>query len=164
METTTVRKTQRSFISAVIITALIAGALDMLGAIISYTAAGGKKPTVIFQYIASAAFGKSAFDGSVAMIIAGLLFHYLIAFIFTVFFFLIFPKIKFLSGNTILVAILYGIFVWAIMNRIVIPFFTKLNPVIFDLKKATIAALILIVCIGLPVVIGARRYYRKLAL
>ena len=160
MEKTTARKTSGSFISAVIITALIAGALDMLGAIISYTTAGGKNPTVIFQYIASAALGKSAYDGSVGMMIAGLLFHFLIAFIFTLFFFFIFPKIKLLQGNAMLVAIVYGIFVWAIMNRIVIPYFTKLDHVSFDLKKASIAAFILIVCIGLPIVIGTKKYYR----
>ena len=74
---------QSSFIKAVLITAIIAGTLDIIGAIISYTANGGKKPTVIFQYIASAVFGKSAFDGSVTMMSAGLLFHYLIAFLFT---------------------------------------------------------------------------------
>jgi hypothetical protein len=160
MEKTTARKNSASFISAVIITALIAGALDIIGAIISYTAAGGKKPTVIFQYIASAIFGKSAFDGSTLMMIAGLLFHFVIAFIFTLFFFLIFPKVKLLQGNTIIVAIVYGIFVWAVMNRIVIPYFTRLDPVTFDLKKASIAAFILIVCIGLPVVIGANKYYK----
>jgi len=71
------------------------------------------------------------------MMIAGLLFHFVIAFIFTLFFFLIFPKVKLLQGNTIIVAIVYGIFVWAVMNKIVIPYFTKLDPVIFDLKKAS---------------------------
>ena len=159
MEKTTTRKTTGSFMSAVIITALIAGTLDMIGAIISYTAAGGKKPTVIFQYIASAALEKSFSYGSFG-IVAGLLFHFLIAFVFTLFFFLIFPKIRLLQGNTILVAIVYGIFVWAIMNRVVIPYFTKLDPVTFDLKKASIAAFILIVCIGLPIVISAKKYYR----
>jgi len=94
------------------------------------------------------------------MMIAGLLFHFLIAFIFTLFFFFIFPKIKLRQGNAILVAIVYGIFVWAIMNRIVIPYFTKLDHISFDLKKASIAAFILIVCIGLPIVIGTKKYYR----
>jgi hypothetical protein len=152
---------QSSFIKAVLITAIIAGTLDIIGAIISYTANGGKKPTVIFQYIASAVFGKSAFDGSVTMMSAGLLFHYLIAFLFTLFFFLIFPKVKLQSVNSILLAIVYGIFVWAVMNRIVIPM-TKLDPVSFDITKASIAAFILIVCIGLPLVISAKKYYRKL--
>ncbi|QEC67239.1 hypothetical protein FRZ67_08000 [Panacibacter ginsenosidivorans] len=155
-------KNSSSFIKAVAITALIAGTLDMIGAIISYTANGGKNPLVIFQYIASAVFGKVAYNGNVSMILAGLFFHYLIAFIFTLFFFLLFPKIKLLAANTILLAIVYGIFVWAIMNRIVIPL-TRLDHVSFDITKASIAAFILIVCIGLPVVIGAKKYYRKFA-
>src|SRR5215212_936780 len=82
--------TKKSFAGTVLLTALIAGTLDMIGAIINYTAAGGKK-----AYIEGA-----------SMIIAGVFFHYLIAFIFTLFFFWIFPKVKFLSANTILVAVI----------------------------------------------------------
>jgi len=160
MEKTTARKSTGSFIGSVLITALIAGTLDMIGAIINYTAAGGKRPTVIFQYIASAALGKTA-NGTVG-IVAGLLFHYLIAFLFTLFFFLVFPKIKLWKSNTIIIAILYGVFVWSVMNLLVLPN-TKLDPISFDIKKAAIAAFILIVCIGLPVVIGAKKYYRKIA-
>jgi hypothetical protein len=48
-----------------------------------------------------------------------------------------------------------------VMNRVVIPYFTKLGPVPFDLQKAAIATFILIICIGLPVVMGAKRYYRN---
>ena len=61
---------------AVLITALIAGTLDMTGATISYMINGGNGPTAIFQYIASAIFGKAAYDGTVSMMIAGLFFHY----------------------------------------------------------------------------------------
>jgi hypothetical protein len=160
MEKTTTTRKSGSFISTLLITALIAGTLDMLGAIANYMINGGKNPTVIFQYIASAVFGKTAYDGSISMMAAGLLFHYIIAFIFTLFFFFLFPKLKLLSANSFLIAIPYGIFVWAVMNLIVLRL-TRLAPVPFDLQKAAIAALILILCIGLPVVIGAKKYYRK---
>lgn len=151
-----------SFIRAVVTTGLIAGTLDIIGAIVNFMVNGGKDPLIIFQYIASAVFGKAAFDGSAGPMIAGFLLHYLIAFIFTLFFFLLFPKIKLLQSRTIPVAIVYGIFVWVIMNKIVLPL-TRLDPVSFDIMKASVAALILIICIGLPIAIGAKQYYRKLA-
>lgn len=161
MKNVTSNKTIASFWTAIAVTTLVAGTLDMIGAIISYTANGGKNPTVIFQYIASALLGKSAYGGGTGVIIIGVLLHYLIAFIFTLFFFIIFPKIKMLPSNTLIIAIVYGIFVWFVMNRIVIPYFTKLDPVTFDIKKASIAAFILILCIGFPVVTAAKKYYNQ---
>jgi len=160
MGKTTTTKKSGSFAGTVLLTALLAGTLDMLGAIINYMINGGKNPAVIFQYIASAVFGKAAFDGSTSMMIAGLVFHYIIALMFTLFFFLLYPKAKLLSANSFVTAILYGIFVWAVMTLIVLPL-TKLAPVPFDAQKAAIAALILILCIGLPVVICTKKYYRK---
>ncbi|CAN5486850.1 hypothetical protein BH10BAC2_BH10BAC2_11660 [soil metagenome] len=160
MEKIKQRKPPVSFINAVILTGLTAGTLDIIGAIINFMANGGKDPLVIFKYIGSAVFGKTAFDGSASMIIAGLGFHYLIAFVFTMFFFLIYPKVKLLSANSFIVAIFYGIFVWAAMNLIVLPL-TKLSPIPFDMSKAGIAAVILIICIGWPVVTGAKKYYRN---
>lgn len=108
------------------------------------------------MFVASGVFGKEAFTGGVLMSVCGLLFHFLIAFIFTTFFFFIYPRLKFLSFNVILTALLYGVFVWIIMNRIVLPLSN--TPVIpFTWMGAAIAAGILTLCIGLPLAIIAKR-------
>ncbi len=73
---------------------LLAGTLDGLSAIIYATIRGNKNPEKIFSYIASGLFGKESGMGETAMILWGVLFHFIIAFIFTVFFFFIYPKVN----------------------------------------------------------------------
>ena len=143
---------------AILLTGLAAGALDGLAAIIQYSINGGKKPEVIFKYIASAALGKKAMTGGIPMILLGIFFHFLIAFLFTLFFYWIYPHIAFLRQQPLLSGIGYGLFAWAIMNFVVIPL-SKLKQVPFDLSKAAIAAGILIICIGIPISLLANKHY-----
>src|SRR5213076_2405347 len=88
---------------------LLVGTLDITTATLNYSIGGGREPINIFIYIASGVFGQHAFEVGAPMAWWGLFFHYLIAFIWTTFFFLIYPRIAFMSRiNWILVGILYG--------------------------------------------------------
>ena len=150
---------KKSPFKTILVTGLLAGTLDALAAIINYTINGGKLPSRIFQYIASGAVGKQAFTGGTGMVILGIIFHYTIAFAFTLFFFLVYPKISILSKNKILTAIVYGIFVWLVMNLIVVPMSSvPISP--FNIKQAIIGAVIVMLAIGLPVSIIIGRYYQ----
>jgi hypothetical protein len=71
-----------------------------------------------------------------------------------------YPKLKFLSGNKVMVGIGYGLFVWLIMNRVVLPL-SNIPPMPFVLTKAILAASILVVAIGLPLSFFANSYYSK---
>ena len=144
---------------AILSTGLLVGLLDGLAAILQYTINGGTKPASIFKYIASAVFGKEAFTGGTPMILLGVFFHLLIALLFTALFYLLFPRIPLMQQNPLLAGILYGIFVWLVMSQVVIPL-SALTPPKFDIKKSLIAALILVVCIGIPVSYLANKYYR----
>ncbi|HUR67511.1 MAG TPA: hypothetical protein VMZ03_14255 [Chitinophagaceae bacterium] len=148
----------RSLLSAILFTGLLAGLMDGLAAIIQYTINGGKNPANIFKYIATAVFGKDAFTKGNSMVVWGVVFHLGIAMLFTAFFFLIYPKIKGFASNKILTAIVFGLFAWAVMNLLVVPL-SKIHQAPFVLKKAAIAASILIVCIGFPVSFMANKYY-----
>jgi hypothetical protein len=90
----------------------------------------------------------------------GLLFHYAIAFIWTMIFFLACSKIKLLLKNWIASAVFYGIFVWAAMAFIVVPL-SNTPKFPFNPVQAAIAAAILIVAIGLPVSCFANKYYTR---
>ncbi|MBC7873591.1 MAG: hypothetical protein H7Y01_06335 [Ferruginibacter sp.] len=145
-------------VTAILVTGLVAGTLDGLAAILNFTIQGNKHPERIFKYIASAAFGAKATTGGEIMIAWGVFFHYLIAFAFTIFFFIIFPRVKWLQENVLLGGLLYGLFVWLVMNRVVVPL-SQLPPSPFKLKSAIINMLILMVCIGLPVAVMANKHY-----
>ena len=92
------------------------------------------------------------------MAICGLLFHFLIAFLFSLFLFLIYPKLKQVLKNKFLIGLLYGVFIWLVMNKIVLPLSKapKLPP---DLKRDLIGMLILMFLVGLPIALIVDRHY-----
>lgn len=128
---------------------LLVGTLDILAAFINFYSKTGKNVGIVLKYIASAVFGKEAMTGGSSMIFFGLLFHYLIAFAFTIIFSLLYPKLWQWFRSTVLIAIVYGVFIWLVMNLIVVPS-SRASQIPFSWSAGTINCLILIVCIGLP--------------
>lgn len=138
---------------------LLAGSLDILFACVHAFIARGTSPVVVLQFIASGAFGKAAFSGGWLMPLVGLFFHFIIAYSFTALFFWLYPSIKIMSKSIVMTAIVYGIFIFVVMNLLVLPL-TKIPAITFRLEKAVIAVLILIVAIGLPLSIFARKFFK----
>jgi len=91
-QTQVLNHSRKNLWSVIFWAGLLVGTLDITGAIINSLANNGN-PKMIFQYIASALFGKEAFAGDSLMSILGGVFHYAVAYSFTIFFFLIYPKL-----------------------------------------------------------------------
>lgn len=144
--------------SAILLTGFVAGTLDALGAITSFLVQGGKKPEVIFKYIASGVFGKKAYTGGNVMILWGVFFHFLISYGLVIFYFWLYPRVKWLGENKILAGLLYGIFAWLVTTRVIVPLSLIKQPA-FDPQKAAIAIGILMLCIGLPISLMANKHY-----
>jgi len=149
-----------SALKTILIAGFVAGLLDITAAMISYYLRTDQGPTRMFQGIASAAFGKEALTGGTGMAIMGLVFHFIIAYIFTIFFFIIYPKIKLYSANSIAIGLAYGICVWAVMNLVVLPL-SRIPPFTIKPENARIQMGILMVCIGLPIALIVGRYYKR---
>ena len=154
---------RRSFFASALTAGLIVGALDITGAFISANIQSDKSPEWVLQSVASGAFGKEAFSGGMTMALYGLLFHFIIAISFTFLFFFIVMIAPSLVKIPLLTGLLYGIFVWAAMRYLILPYFSRITPRPFDLKAQSIQAGILIVCIGIPLAFLARRYVRTKA-
>ena len=148
----------KKFLPYAFFTGLLAGTMDLCGAVINYVIAHGNFPYKILEYIASGAFGKTAMDGSTASNLWGLFFHYFIAMSFTLFYFYIYPRVKFLQKNVLLSAVLYGIFVWCVMNLAILPLL-KIAPVPTKWDSIVRGAVILMFCIGLPISLIVSGYY-----
>jgi hypothetical protein len=131
----------------VLLTALVAGTLDGLAAVIFL---GKMNFMGVFQYIASAIFGTEAFAGGIKTALIGLVLHYFIAFSFTLVFTIVSTKTPVLRKNIVLSGIIYGIVVWTIMTLLVVPL-TKIPTAPFNYERAILNAVILIFCIGLPI-------------
>lgn len=151
---------KKSILPKILLAGLIVGSADILSAFLHAYLKNGVTPDRVLRYIASGVFGKKAFIAdNTYMIFLGLLFHYVVAFIFTVIFFLIYPNIKRLSTNRILTGIIYGIFMWLAMSFIVLPLSNTPAARKFDLKNALVAVTILIIAIGIPLSYLAHRFY-----
>ena len=148
--------------SIILLTGLLAGTLDALAAIAHFRIAGGGNPLRIFQYIASGVLGQQAFTAAWPMALYGICFHYLIAWAFTAFFFVVYPAGRILRFNRIVAGLLYGIFVWLVMNLAVLPLSRVPRPAL-QLLPAVIGIVILMLMIGLPVALMAHRFYARRA-
>ena len=140
---------------------LVAGTLDIVTASAVY--AGIKGVTTVqrlLQGIASGVFGKKAFEGGVRMAFSGLFLHYLIAFIFAIFYFIVYPMFPPLKKNWVVSGLIYGVGVWLVMNLIVRPlaFPDAVTP---KWDAILLGMSILMVMIGLPIAYITHRYYQK---
>lgn len=150
--------TQKIPFRIIFITALIAGTLDISSALIDSHFRFGTTPIELFQYIASGIFGRASFSGGLLTAFAGLISHYFIAFSWTFIFFLLYPKLKITPKLKIVSGLVYGIFVWLVMNLIVVPFSRAHKPP-FHWGHVITAILYLMFFIGLPISISFHKYY-----
>jgi hypothetical protein len=147
-----------SALKFILATGLLVGSLDILTAFVDFYIARRDNPLIVLQYIASGVFRKTAFTDGAIMYFWGLLFHFIIAYSFTLLFYLLYPKMKLYKYNPIPVAIVYGLFIYAVMNFVVQPLVFG-EPWHFNGFKSIKAALILIVMIGLPLAFLCKKHF-----
>jgi len=145
----------------ILLAGFIAGTLDILVAIFVYAVIMDKATAQqVLQSVASGVFKKEAYSGGWEMALYGLGLHYCIAFAFAIFFFVVFPFVPFLKKNKIVSGLLYGVFVWIVMNLGVLSVvFPNRPPMTWD--GVLIGAVILMLMIGLPISIFTNRYYSQ---
>ena len=145
-----VNNSPKKGLKTIVTAGLVAGVLDGAAASLQFYLSTGRNPTRVFQYIASAVFGTSAFQGGMGMAALGLIFHLFIAIGFAALFYFLFPVLIRVSKNRIVLGILYGLFIWMIMNLIVVPL-TRAPRIPFQIKGVLIGVSILILAVGIPI-------------
>lgn len=138
---------------------LIAGILDIIAAFVSYMIKTGKNPFPILNYIASALLGKEiAYGDKTLMPILGLLLHFLIAIIFATLFYYVWPLIRKVSKNWMVIGLAYGVLVWVAMNLVVLPLSAAPGVGKHTTSGVITGMLILMVFVGLPISWVITRY------
>ena len=135
---------------------LMVGTLDISDAFIFY-GLRGVTPTRILQGIASGVLGRAAFAMGHRSALLGLFCHYFIAFSATTVFLLASHKLP-VARHPFLYGTLFGVALYLVMNYIVLPLSQiGLRPIppLIPLINGVAA---LIVCIGIPLALIARRY------
>lgn len=158
---------RRSFFASALTAGLVAGALDIIAACIQAYLKNDASPMQVLRGVASGAFDPKTFSSPALLALCGLLVHFFIAISFTFFFFFLASQIPSLVKYPIPIGILYGVFVWGTMRFIILPYISrlKLKPIegTEAIKNAAIAAGIIVVCVGIPAAILAKRYVRAKA-
>jgi hypothetical protein len=143
----------------ILLTTLFVGTTDLAAAYINQFVKTGKFADKLLYYIAGGALGlETSMKGGFAVGLSGLIIHYFLAFCYTLVFFIIFPKIRFLSYNKYLTGFLYGILVGAFMTIVVLPL-TRLPASPFVFSKAIEGWAILGIALGIPIAISAFNFY-----
>jgi hypothetical protein len=137
---------------------IIAGIMDISVACINAYISSKVTPTVLLKYVASGAFGASAFDGGYNMMAMGLLFHFIIVFACTTIYFMSYPYLSFLKKNIFINSILIAAIAWIVTTLIIVPN-SKINPPSLIFLKQLKLFTILIFCIGFPISYFAQKYY-----
>jgi hypothetical protein len=105
---------------AVLYGTLAVGTLDALDAVIFFGFRGAT-PIRIFQSIAAGLLGRAAFSGGLPAAILGAALHYVIAFGIVLTYYLASRRFDLLRRRPVVCGILYGVLVYFVMNRVVIP-------------------------------------------
>lgn len=129
---------------------LLAGTLDITAACTQSWIMRKVPPTRVFQSVASGALGPDAFTGGWPTAILGLTFHFIIATTAAAIFYLASRKLRFVIEQWAVAGALYGVAVYTVMYWIVVPL-SKARPFNPTPQLITIAILIHIFCIGLPI-------------
>jgi hypothetical protein len=150
------------FPKAVALVALIAGTTDILAAHLHIWAASGRFPTTVFKAIAGGVLGPArAMQGGAEIMVLGVFLHFFISLAFTLFFFVVYPRLAWLRKSVWRAGIALSFFVWVVMTYVVLPLsLLSGRAPDFTNKHTYIGMVVMIVVFGLPVAFGAARFYR----
>jgi hypothetical protein len=147
-------------VSTIAVIVLIAGTADILLAFLQHYLLRGTNPLMILKFIASGLLGKDAFTGGNAMAGWGLLLHFLIVFSWTYFFFLAYPKLASFVRNRWLAAALIAVFIWVVMNLVVLPL-SRTPTTSLQLEGTLLSIAILFLAVGIPISFFLHRHYHR---
>jgi hypothetical protein len=145
-------------LKTILLSGLAAGILDATAGVIVYYIWFGFNPLQVLQFIAAGVYGPAAINGGAGMILAGLFFHFLIAYVVAAIYFYAYPTIIFLNKYKIIAGLVYGLAIWVVMNLLILPY-TNLPAAPFDLGLAVTGIIWHMLLIGLPIALITAKHY-----
>lgn len=141
----------------ILLAGVIAGVLDITAAAVT-TILRDRPPMRMLQSIASGLLGSNSYNGGVKTAALGLLLHFIIATGWAAVFYAVSRKVGFLVRQPIISGLLYGIFVFCVMNLVVLPLSAFPHQVTFPLSNTIIGVTVIMFCVGLPIALIVRRF------
>lgn len=150
----------KSAIKTILWSGLIAGVLDSIAGVIVYYFYFDLNPLQVLQFIASGVHGPSAINGGTRMVLEGLFYHFLIAYVCAIIYFFAYPKIGLLRKFIAPAGLLFGLGIWLVMNLIVLPQ-SNIPKSPFDAGLAIIGMVWHMILVGLPIAVITSNYYSQ---
>jgi uncharacterized membrane protein YagU involved in acid resistance len=139
---------------------LVAGILDSMAGVVVYYIYFGLNPLQVLQFIAAGVYGPEAINGGVGMIFAGIFFHFLIAYVVAIIYFIAYPKIALLRNSKVTMGLLYGLGIWIVMNLLILPY-SNIPKGPFDAGLAIVGIVWHMVLVGLPIALITAKHFLK---
>jgi hypothetical protein len=133
---------------------LTVGTLDFLDAIVFSAIRSGATPVRVFQGVAFGLLGRSTYQGGLKTFALGVAIHYFIAFCIVAVYFVASRFVPALTDRPWLYGAIYGLGVYAFMNRVVIPL-SLIGPQRFVLGPFVNGIVIHMLGIGIPTALFA---------
>jgi hypothetical protein len=131
--------------------------LDATDGVIYFGVTAHRNPIQVLQYIASGAFGSSAFDGGLVTALAGLVFHFVISLAVVLAFAVLYNRSRIVREHAIVAGLVYGGAVWAFMNLVVLPA-SAVGPSAITPLAVVHGLVGHALFVGLPAALALRRY------
>jgi uncharacterized membrane protein YagU involved in acid resistance len=135
---------------------LVAGVLDILYACVFWGVRRGVPARRIFQSVAAGVLGKATFDGGWSSAALGLALHFFIAISMAVAYYLVARRWALLWRQPWLCGAVYGVFLYAFMNYVVVPL-SRAGGGGKDVLWITLSVLAHMLLVGIPCALFARR-------
>jgi uncharacterized membrane protein YagU involved in acid resistance len=138
---------------------LACGVFDITQAFIAFGLQFHLRPSQVLQSVASGLLGPKSFQGGTKTAALGLFLHFLIAFVWAVIYFVASRQIAFLTERPVIAGLLYGEFVWVMMNCVVVPLSVIHRwPPRTDPASMITGPILHTVLVGLPIALAVSRW------
>ena len=134
---------------------LLVGALDGLYAVIASITRGGD-PRRVFMAVASGLVGReTAFAGGTAMVLLGVLLHFMVATLIVLTYWLLARRLPLLTQRPLRCGAVFGLIAYAVMNVAVIPL-SAIDRAPLAFRPAIAGALVHVLLVGIPAALMVR--------
>ncbi len=133
---------------------LVAGALDIIAAVVINTLRGST-PLRVLQSVASGLLGRSSFDGGWATGGLGLALHFAMMIVIAGVYAVFTARLPWTGRRPLLAGAAYGVVVYAVMNLVVVPLAAFPARLSYPPSTLAIGLAVHVACIGVPMAVIA---------
>ena len=141
---------------AIVLGTLVVGVLDALDAVVFFGLWAGVPPIRVFQSIAAGLLGPAARQGGLGTAVLGGCLHFFIAFVIVTIYYAASRRARILTDRPVIFGLLYGVAVYFVMSRIVVPLSAAGGGGTHPLPVLVNGLLIHALGVGLPSALFAR--------